>query len=35
MNVCEELPEIKIISGDITQFDGDAIAKEKFAEITA
>ena len=25
MNVCEDLPDIKIISGDITQFDGDAI----------
>lgn len=25
MNVCEDLYEIKIISGDITQFDGDAI----------
>ena len=25
MNVCEDLSEIKIISGDITQFDGDAI----------
>ncbi len=25
MNVCEDLPKIKIISGDITQFDGDAI----------
>ena len=25
MNVCKDLPKIKIISGDITQFDGDAI----------
>ena len=25
MNVCEDLPKIKIISGDITQFYGDAI----------
>jgi O-acetyl-ADP-ribose deacetylase (regulator of RNase III) len=25
MNVCEDLQKIKIISGDITQFDGDAI----------